>query len=1302
MTKKAFNIAQSTILKHVTNRGSWDPPQLNADEKQTKASGLTPTYIHSNADLDETSISYFDLFKFSTIWERILTMVAIVFAAIGAVGLPFAIIAYGEFTTLLVDRTSYNRTSTKTILLSLFGGGKVLTNPTPEENKEAILQDSNAFGFASLAIAGVQLVSLAIAADLVNYAALRQIETIRKLFFRSAIRQDITWYDTSTNNNFAAKLADNLDKMKDGIGEKLVFFTFLVASFIMSIIFSFFYGWKLTLVVLSCAPLIIFSTAFVAKIQSSLSEKELKAYSSAGSVAEEVLNGIRTVVAFGGEEKELQRYQVKLGPAEKSGVRKGLISGIGGGTMWFLIYCCYALAFWYGVSLILDDRDKEDKLYTPAVLIIVLFGVLVGAQNLGFASPHIEAFSSARGAAKTIYSIINRQPLIDPLSKDGLKPMDIKGDINFENVYFNYPARNDVKVLQGLSLTVKAGQSVALVGPSGCGKSTCLQLLQRLYDPKSGIIRLDGNKITELNTNWLRSNIGVVGQEPVLFATTIGDNIRYGKPDCTQEEIIAAAKIANCHDFIMKLPQQYESMVGERGAQLSGGQKQRIAIARAIIRDPKILLLDEATSALDPTSEKRVQKALEKASEGRTTLVVSHRLSTITNSDKIVFIQNGVVQEEGTHRELMERKGLYYDLVNVSKSEEPESEEEKPRRRKQSRTFSSSSEDDDLEKDSSSQASGTEDADVANGKKYKVSLTRLFKLNAPEWKFIVIGCLAAIMHGSTHPAFAVIFGEFYGILSIDDPGMVSSESVLFSIYFLILGFFAGLGNLLQTFMLNIAGSRLTTRLRKMTFKAILSQEMGYFDDQDNSVGALSARLSGDCAGVQGATGSRIGAILQSISTMVIGVLLAFVFSWKLTLVGLTTIPLVLGSIVFEARYMEAGDAEEKKALEKASQIAVEAISNIRTIASLNQEEPVIERYSKQTEASLAACRKKNRFRGAVFALGQTAPTMAYGLALWYGGVLVAHGELHYKDVIKVSEALVFGAWMLGQALSYAPNVNAAMNSAARILKLLDRVPKFHNPPSLPFNDESKIQGNIDYSDIYFRYPTRPNIPVLQGLKLKIPKGSTVALVGPSGCGKSTCIQLLLRYYDPDEGEINLDGVPTTDFPVEKLRSHLGLVSQEPVLFDKTIAENIAYGDNSREVAMAEIIEAAKNANIHDFVTNLPLGYETSLGAKGTQLSGGQKQRIAIARALVRNPRIMLLDEATSALDTHSEKVVQRALDAAREGRTCITIAHRLTTIQNADVICVIKAGEVVEMGTHRELMDLGKEYAKLHAMQQID
>ncbi|XP_054737347.1 multidrug resistance protein homolog 49 [Anastrepha obliqua] len=1259
----------------------------------------------------QNKYSYLELFRYTTIWDRLLIACGTVIASIASICIPYNMIIYAEFTTLLIDRDVGNGTSTSAPLLSIFGGGRKLTDASLEENMQAVREDSLAFLLGTVAGIIVLMILLALSVNIINSVALRQISKIRKLFLESILRQDMTWYDTSSSNTFANKMAEDLSKMKDGMGEKLAIFVFLVMTFVTGVIFSFIYGWLLTLVVLTCGPFIIISTALVAKIQSTFSEKELKAYSDAGAVAEEVFSGIRTVFAFSGERKETERFAKLLVPAELTGRKKGLYSGIGAGLMWFIIYVAYAIAIWYGIQLILKYRYEDEKLYTTASLVIVLFSIVMGAQNLGFSLPHVESFSTAKGAAQYIFATIDRVSQIDPFDESGDKLKHVAGNISFENLHFSYPARPDIQVLRGFSLQVKAGQTVAIVGSSGCGKSTTLQLFQRFYDAPTGCVRLDGRDTRELNVGWLRSQIGVVGQEPVLFATTIRENIRHGKPTATQEEIEQAARMANCHDFIVKLPNGYDTMVGERGAQMSGGQKQRIAIARALVRKPKILLLDEATSALDPTSERRVQDALDLVSQGRTTLVVSHRLSTVTNADLIVFVKDGVVVEQGTHEELMRLEGLYCKLVMISKHKTEEealaNTSNAVRQRKQQLKVL-------VDSDEEGESSYDEaDAESMAGKKKskkkkihvekdKITFVQLMKMNAPEWRYLLIGCIASMLHGATFPTWAVLFGDFFGMMSDPDDAYITKQSILFSMLFIVIGTVAGVGSLLQSYMFTAAGAKMTSRLRHDAFRAIISQEVAYFDDERNSVGALCARLAGDCSNVQGATGSRIGIIVQAVSTLAIGVVISFIYSWKLALVTLVTVPIVCVSIYFEAKFMEASTNTERLAIENASRVAVEAIANIRTVTSLGLEREVLLRYCEQIDKANNACRQKVRFRGLVFGLGQTAPFISYGISLYYGGILVADREVPYQDIIKVSEGLIYGSWMLGQALSYAPDVNVGVLSAGRLLKLFQRVPTMHNPVDKPYTTPMKSEGDITYENIDFHYPNRKTLPILQNLNLNIKGGTTVALVGPSGSGKSTCVQLLLRYYDPVRGTVNLSGVPTTEFSFDMLRSGMGLVSQEPVLFDRSIAENIAYGNNFRDdIPMAEIIEAAKKSNIHEFISSLPQGYNSRLGSKGAQLSGGQKQRIAIARAMVRNPKILILDEATSALDMESEKVVQEALDAARSGRTCLTIAHRLTTVRNADLIYVLKKGCVIEKGSHEELMALNGMYAELYMMQQV-
>lgn len=967
--------------------------------------------------------------------------------------------------------------------------------------------------------------------------------------------------------------------------------------------------------------------------------------------------------------------------------------------MWFIMYATYSLGFWYGVKLILEDQGTPDPEYTPAVLIIIFFGILSGAQNLGLTTPHLEAFAAARGSAASVFKILDRKPIIDSLSTEGLQPKNVKGEIEFKNIHFNYPARTDVKVLRGLNLKIKSGERVAFVGASGCGKSTLLQLVQRMYDPLRGAVLLDDNDISKLNVKWLRDNIGVVGQEPILFATTIASNIALGKPGATQEEIEQAAIEANCHDFIKKLPSGYDTMIGERGSQLSGGQKQRVAIARALIKKPSILLLDEATSALDFHSEAKVQKALDKASFTCTTLIVSHRLSTIKNVDRIIYIKEGVVTEMGTHKELMEQKQSYYNLVQADAIPEVASQTKRPNLKKQISIHSQKSVKSESDSETSTEISEEESDDESEEQSSDVSLWRIMKLNSPEWVYLLIGSIAAILVGASFPAFAMLFGETYGILSYSDKEFVMNQAIEYALWFLLVGIITGLGGFFQCYMFNIAGVKLTNRLRILSFGSMLQQEMGWYDESKNSIGALCARLSSDAAGIQGATGTWIGAILQAVSTFVLGIVISMFITWKLTLVSLVSVPLVLCAVFLEGRLMSNSGQIEKKAMETATKVAVEAISNVRTVASLGQERHFINNYLTEIENVNQALKVRSRLRGVVFSFGQAAPFFGYALTLWYGGYMVAYKELEYKNVIKVSEALIFGAWMMGQALAFAPNFNSAKISAARILRLMDRHPKIVSPPVVTAEKNWKCEGSIKYSKIDFCYPIRPEIQVLDELELDVQSGSTIAIVGGSGCGKSTCIQLIQRLYDPDSGTVTLDNKDIAeDISIPVLRSQLGIVSQEPVLFDRTIAENIAYGDNFRNVSQEEIIEAAKKSNIHNFISSLPLGYETKLGVRGTQLSGGQKQRIAIARALVRNPRVLLLDEATSALDNQSEKVVQAALDVACEGRTCIIIAHRLSTVRNADMICVLEGGKVAEKGTHNELMAAGGLYSKLYTV----
>ncbi|KAL8165139.1 UNVERIFIED_CONTAM: Multidrug resistance protein 1, partial [Gekko kuhli] len=689
-------------------------------------------------------------------------------------------------------------------------------------------------------------------------AAGRQIKKIRQHFFHSIMRQEIGWFDVNDVGELNTRLIDDVSKINEGIGDKISILIQGISTFLAGIIIGFIRGWKLTLVILAVSPVLGLSAAIWAKVLSSFTSKELAAYAKAGSVADEVLAAIRTVVAFGGQKKEIQRYHKNLEDAKNLGIKKAITANISMGFAFFLIYASYALAFWYGASLVLYEGYSIGKVLT------VFFAVLIGAFSIGQATPNIEAFAIARGAAYAVFNIIDNEPQIDSFSETGYKPDRIKGNLSFQNVCFNYPSRPDVKVLKYLNLNVNSGQTVALVGSSGCGKSTTVQLIQRFYDPLEGMVTIDGQDIKTLNLRYLREIIGVVNQEPVLFATTIAENIRYGRENVTMEEIEKAVKEANAYDFIMKLPDTFETVVGERGAQLSGGQKQRIAIARALVRNPKILLLDEATSALDTESEAMVQAALDKAREGRTTIVIAHRLSTVRNADLIAAFEDGIITEQGTHNELMKKKGVYFKLVNMQ-SIETEVQSEEVDESELSGTKSTSGEAskaavfNGLRRRStrrSTKKSEAEDEDLEvqtvqpEENLPSVSFLKIMKLNKSEWPYFLVGTLSAIINGALQPAFSVIFSEIIGVFADPDKTVVREKTNLYSLLFLALGIISFITFFLQGFTFGRAGEILTMKIRYMGFKAMLRQDISWFDDPKNSTGALTTRLANDASQVK--------------------------------------------------------------------------------------------------------------------------------------------------------------------------------------------------------------------------------------------------------------------------------------------------------------------------------------------------------------------------------------------------------------------------------------------------------------------
>ncbi|BFG23770.1 hypothetical protein CerSpe_100440 [Prunus speciosa] len=1266
------------------------------EEKSSGTNGDHQGSDKSNGDEKNEKIPFFKLFSFADKTDYILML----FGTIGAIGngscMPLMTILFGD-------------------MINSFGNN--------QNNRDIVSVVSKvSLKFVYLAIGAAVAATLQVACWMVTGE--RQAARIRGLYLKTILRQDVGFFDMETNTGeVVGRMSGDTVLIQDAMGEKVGKFVQLLSTFVGGFIIAFIKGWLLTLVMLSSIPLLVASGAAMSIIITKMATRGQSAYAKASNVVEQTIGSIRTVASFTGEKQAITSYNKYLGDAYKSGVHEGIAAGVGLGLVMLVVFSSYALAVWFGSRMI------RDKGYSGGDVLNVIIAVLTGSMSLGQASPCLSAFAAGQAAAFKMFETISRKPEIDAYDEKGRTLDDIRGDIELREVYFSYPARPEEQIFDGFSLYIPSGTTAALVGQSGSGKSTVISLIERFYDPRAGEVLIDGINLKEFQLKWIRNKIGLVSQEPVLFASSIKENIAYGKDGATLEEIKAAAERANAAKFIDKLPQGVDTMVGEHGTQLSGGQKQRIAIARAILKDPRILLLDEATSALDAESERIVQEALDRIMVNRTTVIVAHRLSTVRNADTIAVIHKGKMVEKGSHSELLkDPEGAYAQLIRLqenNRSEQtaeaqnkseitPEYFRQSSQRMSLVRSISRNSSVGNSSRHSFSVSFGlptglgsmgsVRDNTMADAEAPvkeleqppKISLRRLAALNKPEIPVLLIGTVAAMGNGVILPIFGVLISRviktFY-----EPPPEQKKDSEFWALMFITLGLASLLAIPGRGYFFSVAGSKLIERIRLMCFKKVVNMEVGWFDEPENSSGAIGARLSADAATVRALVGDALAQIVNSIATAIAGLVIAFVACWQLAFIILALIPLIGVNGYVQAKFMRGFSADAKMMYEEASQVANDAVGSIRTVASFCAEEKVMELYRRKCEGPTAAGKRQGLISGLGFGISFFFLFCVYATSFYAGAKLVEAGKTTFADVFQVFFALTMAATGISQSSSFAPDTNKARIAAGSIFAIIDRKSKID--PS----DESgvkldNVKGEIELRHVSFTYPSRPETQIFRDLSLTIHCGKTVALVGESGSGKSTVVALLQRFYDPDSGHITLDGTELGKFQLKWLRQQMGLVSQEPVLFNDTIRANIAYGKDG-EATEAEIIAASELANAHKFISSLHQGYDTIVGERGVQLSGGQKQRVAIARAIIKSPKVLLLDEATSALDAESERVVQDALDKVMVNRTTVVVAHRLSTIKNADVIAVVKNGVIVEKGKHDTLINITDGfYASLVAL----
>ena len=676
-----------------------------------------------------------------------------------------------------------------------------------------------------------------------EYASLRQMHHLKEKYFARILMQEQGWFDQNNAYEFATKVQVQLEEIELGVGEKLGTLIECAATFITGLIISFFTSWKLTLIILCVAPFLATCIIFMVTSMRKSITLSRKAYETAGGVAEEVLYNIKTVVSFGHFDFEKQRFGHYTDLVRRFDAKSGFRLAIATAGVNFFFYLSFFACIIYSRSLL----SKKNNNMKPGDVMTVCFATTIAVNSFGMIAPNISIIQEACIAASDYFTLLDRKPQIDESESDYMPPRDtIKGKIEFKNINFIYPSdENKRKILDGLNLVFEPGQKVALVGESGCGKSTTVNLIERLYEPTEGEVLLDGVNIKKYNLNYLRSLIGYVQQEPVLFNSPIRDNIIFGRQELIKNEfgndadtlIREACKDTYAKEFIDKIPEKYDYVVGVKGSKLSGGQKQRIAIARAILCNPKILILDEATSALDNKSEKKVQKALDNISQKNvTTVIIAHRLSTIQNADMIYAIKEGKVLEKGTHKELLALNGYYAGLVKSQISGD------KSKRKKtsvysnvSSRVYGEEENDDEIK----------QEKPKPKRKLMPIQNGRVFTLFRNRKMLVFLASLASFLSGAVTPLAGFNLPNCINAFSSGDRDKIRRRGLLHAGLYIVIAVCAAGFILLKIRNFRVIGSYLSCQLRKLVINKYLNMHMGFFDREENAPGALLARLSID-------------------------------------------------------------------------------------------------------------------------------------------------------------------------------------------------------------------------------------------------------------------------------------------------------------------------------------------------------------------------------------------------------------------------------------------------------------------------
>jgi ATP-binding cassette, subfamily B, bacterial len=1100
--------------------------------------------------------------------------------------------------------------------------------------------------------------------------SLRVQETLRGRLYDKIAELGPAWFAGERTGGVMLSIVDGVEQLQSFFGQYVPQLSIAVLTPLAIFVFIAFWDVPVATVMLVSALVTLMAPTIFVQIERRSSQGRQQALKAFGSEFLDGVQGLPTLKAFG----QSGAFGRRLADKARA-LCDSTLQVLSTGVMTRGITDC-GVAVGAAAALALGVWRVSHGLMSLQALLIVLMAGTEVFRPLRDLRMVLHQGMVGQSAAAGINALLAAEPLV-PLQPARPMPAHLMlvPTIAFEDVRFAYPGGRGA-AHDGLSFAVGAGEKIGIVGPSGAGKSSIARLLLRLFDPQEGRVLIGGRDLKTLDPEVVRRMIAVVHQDTYLFHGTVEENLRLGKSDADQGEIEAAARDANAHDFIVQLPRGYKTMIGERGVLLSGGQRQRLAIARALLRDAPILILDEALSSVDAENEAVIQQAIDRLSQGRTTLILAHRLSSVIGADRILVLERGRVVEAGPHAELIRRDGPYRRLMGAQAAE---------------RDDGLAPADDRLalaapdERDAPDIAGATATeamAAAASGVGWGATLASLVRIIAPWRRRFAIVVASGIARVAAFIGVGVV-----GALAV----AAVKTGAPFGLLLILLALtapLAGLLHWLESWLAHDIAYRLLAEMRIDLFRKLDSLAPAYLVRRRS--GDLVALANQDVETIEYFFAHTVAPALVAVLVPATVLVVLAVTAWP---VALALLPFVLfaalAPIVTRAKIDRLG-GEARDAL---GLLGAGVTETIQGLADLVAFQAVADRRRGFMELVRGYQRVRLELLRDLSA--QTAQLEAVtglgGLAVAVVGARLAAAHDLAPTLLPLLILISLSSFLpISEIAQVSRQLADTIASTRRLYAVHREKPTVVDGPLTP---PAPAGGSaIRFEAASFSYPGARR-PALNELSLDVPAGATLALVGPSGAGKTTVANLLLRFWDPSAGRIMIDGVDLKDFVLDHLRRRISLVSQDTYLFNDTLRANVALA--RPEADLAAIGGALEQAALAEFVDSLPDGLDTQVGERGVQLSGGQRQRVAIARAFLKNAPTLVLDEATSHLDAVSEAQVRGALDALMRDRTTIVIAHRLSTVRGADLLAVLDHGRLVETGSHAELLARNGLYARL-------